>query len=193
QTIIKFQEEELNYGSFYAQWLKCKFLTEKNLQTSSDPWSQKIGSSLLRSIERRTSKLLANESFNACLFLDPRFSHKLTANKRSDAITYLKKLYEKLKETGSIKCDRVNSFPNTSTTLDVEDFDDGDQYVNDYLSQNLEDTNEDSIDVYSKIENLKLPFQKVNTNVLEFWREREFADPELYLLSTICFAIPPTQ
>ncbi|XP_053968436.1 uncharacterized protein LOC128869858 [Anastrepha ludens] len=193
KTIIKFQAEALHYGDFYAQWLRCKLLTEKILQTHDDSLSHTIGKNLLRNIEIRTSKLLTNDSLNACLFLDPRFNHTLTADKRADAITYLKKLYDRLKEMGCIKSDKTNSFNNTSVRLNEEHREDEDEYINAYLCQNLEARNDDDIDVYSKIENLKLSFQRISTNVLEFWKERQFADPELYALTNICFAVPPTQ
>lgn len=34
---------------------------------------------------------------------------------------------------------------------------------------------------------------KGNSSVLDFWKSRKESDPELYGLSNICFAIPPTQ
>jgi len=51
----------------------------------------------------------------------------------------------------------------------------------------------ESTNVYEKIETLKLPFMKSNVNVLNFWKDRKSNDPELYALSKVCFAIPPTQ
>ncbi|XP_067617601.1 uncharacterized protein [Eurosta solidaginis] len=234
KTIIKFQEEELHYYDLYAQWLKCKILTEKLVQISPDSLSQLIGNNLLNNIEHRTSQLLTNECVNACLYLDPRFNHILSAHKRADAIVFLKKIYDRLKEMGgptecesssiksencmettssiksepcmettssiksehcmettsSIKSEKSDSTYNTLTVFNAAALEDEDDYVNEYLCQNLEARNADHTDVYSKIENLKLPFQRVNTNILEFWKERESVDPELYALSNICFAIP---
>ncbi|XP_034487200.1 uncharacterized protein LOC117791518 [Drosophila innubila] len=51
----------------------------------------------------------------------------------------------------------------------------------------------ESTNVYEKIETLKLPFMKSIVNVLNFWKDRKSNDPELYALSKVCFAIPPTQ
>lgn len=112
KTIIKFQEEQLNYGDFYAQWLKCKLSTENIVAENIGSESSlkfKIGSTLLKSLEKITSKLLSNESLNACIFLDSRFQHILTANKRSDAICYLKLLWDRMK--------RKNTNTNASQNL----------------------------------------------------------------------------
>ncbi|XP_043867344.1 uncharacterized protein LOC122757843 [Drosophila mojavensis] len=61
-----------------------------------------------------------------------------------------------------------------------------------YLGATISPT-DDCTDVYTKIETLKLPYMKANVNVLNFWRERKSTHPELYALSKVCFAIPPTQ
>ncbi|XP_046869292.1 uncharacterized protein LOC124461931 [Drosophila willistoni] len=61
-----------------------------------------------------------------------------------------------------------------------------------YLAATISPTDE-CTDVYTKIETLILPYMKANVNVLNFWRERRSSDPELYELSKVCFAIPPTQ
>lgn len=73
KTIIKFQEEQLHYGNLYAQWLKCKIMTEKVVENNADyndSFIKIIGDKLLNCIASRTTKLLTNESLNACLFLD---------------------------------------------------------------------------------------------------------------------------
>lgn len=79
-TIIKFQEEKLNFGDFYAQWLKCKLMTENIIEescVSGAGFINTIGFELLKHIERRTSTLMDNKSMVARLLLDPRFQHIL--------------------------------------------------------------------------------------------------------------------
>lgn len=71
EDIIKFQADYMHYGNFNAQWLKCKMLTSKNYKIMQPKvWGKKIGNKVLESIEKRTSKLLENESLNSCLLLD---------------------------------------------------------------------------------------------------------------------------
>ncbi|XP_037932575.1 zinc finger BED domain-containing protein 4-like [Teleopsis dalmanni] len=165
KTIVKFQEEQLHYGNFYAL---C----------------------LMESIETRTHKLLSNASLDACLFLDPRFHQMLNDSQRVEAVAYLKKLWEKIKSHVPKLLHSSNPSHLTATeSVQVLEEDD-DDLLNEYLAANLVPTDE-WIDVYLKIERLNLPFMKANLNVLNFWKERQCSDPELYALSG--FAIPPTQ
>ncbi|XP_046868368.1 uncharacterized protein LOC124460831 [Drosophila willistoni] len=66
------------------------------------------------------------------------------------------------------------------------------ELLDDFLSSSMVVPNE-STNVYAKIETLKLPVMKANTDVLCFWKYKKTTDPELYALSKVCFAIPPTQ
>ena len=34
---------------------------------------------------------------------------------------------------------------------------------------------------------------KSEQDVLQFWSEKQYTDKELYAISTVCFAVPPTQ
>ncbi|XP_043865087.1 uncharacterized protein LOC122757888 [Drosophila mojavensis] len=66
------------------------------------------------------------------------------------------------------------------------------ELLDDFLSASMVVPNE-STNVHAKIETLKLPVMKANTDVLCFWKYKKSTDPELYALSKVCFAIPPTQ
>lgn len=190
---MKFQEEQLHYGDFYAQWLKCKLFTQRIADENSESVGNvkyKIAHILLESIEKRTMKLLENEGINACLFMDPRFHHTLTGEKRTEATIYLKKIWDKVKA--------LNTKESTSSTcvnpaIDSEDMDIGEQLLTSFLSGQIQRSSRASIDVYLKIESLNLPFMRSDTNVLNFWKEKKYEEPELYALSNVCFAIPPTQ
>jgi len=63
--------------------------------------------------------------------------------------------------------------------------------LDDFLSANI--VPNESTDVHGKNESLKLSYMKSSENVLNFWKVRELSDAELYALSKICLAIPPTQ
>jgi hypothetical protein len=76
KAILRFQVEKLNFGDFYADWLRMKLLIENKLSNylaeSSHPHLA-IYEMLDKSIKAREKKLMRNEGLNACLFLDPRF------------------------------------------------------------------------------------------------------------------------
>lgn len=193
KTIVKFQEEQLHYGNFYALWLTCKLTTNQILQSrtdSEDSISFQIGKTLIKSMETRTEKLLSNVGFEACLYLDPRFQQILSSTQKQNAIQFLKVLWEKIKA--------INPKLNTSTTLansmSVEEELENNEFdlLDSYLGATVSPSDE-CVDVFTKIETLKLPYMKANVNVLNFWKERKAIDPELNALSKVCFAIPPTQ
>ncbi|XP_017491927.1 PREDICTED: uncharacterized protein LOC108380071, partial [Rhagoletis zephyria] len=193
QKAIKiFQEEQLHYGNFYAQWLKCKICTEKIIKDSNHPLIKTIGDMILQSFEKRTNTLMRNNSLISCLYLDPRFHHTLTANQKMEATQYLKTIWDRINETnpGGI----AHSTPNSSAHQTPNQFFDvEDELLNEYLSQGIEANVGTATDVHTKIKNLQLPILRSDANVLIFWKEKQFTDPEMYALSNVCFAIPPTQ
>ncbi|XP_036329024.1 uncharacterized protein LOC118741222 [Rhagoletis pomonella] len=192
-VIKKFKAEHLHYGDFYAQWLKCKILTDKIMQiNASNDMVNKIGKKILESIEKRTSKLLENESLNACLYLDPRFHHTLNLTKRQQAVVYLNHLWEKLCSVAD-PSELVSRNTPEKTERNFED--EAEEMLNSFLAEKLQTASCEIAypDVYTKIESLHLPFLRSDTDVLQYWREKRHTDPELCALSNICFGIPATQ
>ncbi|XP_017140741.1 uncharacterized protein LOC108154836 isoform X1 [Drosophila miranda] len=192
KTILKFEEEQLHYGNFYAQWLKCKICTEKIVKDASQTLTTTIGNIILNSIDKRTTKFMNSKRLVSCLYLDPRFHHTLTAEQKVQARDYLKQIWDRITELNpevtSCSASMV-SIPDQSV-----DFDEEDELLNQYLTQGLLEANVGSkSDVYTKIETLQLPFQRIDVDVLSFWQAKENSDQELYAISKVCFAIPPTQ
>ncbi|KAI8116039.1 hypothetical protein CVS40_11832 [Lucilia cuprina] len=148
RTIVKFQEDQLHYGNFYAEWLN---------------------------MENKTKKLLNNEILVSCLYLDPRFYHTLTPTQKHEATN------------------TVTPLSKSSQLEAIEFSQDADEYLTEYLTKNFTSTSNEEIEVGAKIDNLHLSFPGVDTNVLHFWRNKQYSEPELYELSNICFAVPPTQ
>ncbi|KAH8308623.1 hypothetical protein KR044_003080, partial [Drosophila immigrans] len=179
------------YGNFYALWLVCKLSTNQILATnasSKDSIIYTIGETLMESMEARTKKLVSNVGFDACLFLDPRFHHILDGAQKERAIYFLKTLWAQLKVHSPIP----NLSSSTNSMASDSKRNESNLYLlDDFLSATV--VPNESIDVHGKIETLKLPYMKSSLNVLNFWKERKLSDPELYALSKICFAIPPTQ
>lgn len=193
KTIVKFQEEQLHYGNFYALWLTCKLTTKEILQSRSDSENSigfEIGKTLIKSIETRTEKLISNVGFDACLYLDPRFQQILSSSQKKNAVHFLKALWEKIKANNP----KLNSSTTSVNCISLEERLENNEFdlLDSYLESTMSPVDE-CTDVFTKIETLKLPYMKANVNVLNFWRERKSSDPELYALSKVCFAIPPTQ
>ncbi|XP_075162572.1 uncharacterized protein LOC142235198 [Haematobia irritans] len=187
-ALDKFQVEHLHYGNFYAQWLKCKMLTSKTVQNNNEKvFVKRIGTALLNSMEERMSHLLVEKSFNACLFLDPRFHHTLSVEQRQEAIDYLKCIWEKIRDTSNDE----TLLMATDTTFQ----DEGEELLNLFLTEKLQTPAGDAFntDVYAKIENLHMPFMRSDTDVLHFWKEKKHSEPQLYALSKVCFGIPTTE
>ncbi|XP_049302982.1 uncharacterized protein LOC115065771 [Bactrocera dorsalis] len=190
KTIVQFQQEQLHYGNFYALWLVCKLSTNQIVTTSTsskDSIIYTIGEMLIESMETRTKKLVSNVGFDACLYLDPRFQHILDGSQKQRAIHFLKTLWAQIKIHSPIQ----NLSITNSKTSDTEHRESTLDLLDDFLSIGV--VPNESTDVHRKIEMLKLPYMKSSTNVLNFWKERKSSDPELYALSKIVFAIPPTQ
>ncbi|XP_050338888.1 zinc finger BED domain-containing protein 4-like [Bactrocera neohumeralis] len=192
KTIKKFQEEQLHYSNFYAQWLKLKISTEKIVRESSQQLTKTIGNQIISSIEKRTEILLKNKFVISCLFLDPRFQHILSLQQKNDAIIHLKYIWDRLcslNPTGNM-CTTPNS---SKTQMENYFFDEEDALLEAYLSQGVQTEGNSTMDVYSKIENLQLPYQRLDTDVLTYWKEKQYTDQELYAISNVCYAVPPTQ
>ncbi|XP_073829183.1 uncharacterized protein [Musca autumnalis] len=163
EAIVKFQAENLHYGNFYAEWLKCKMITSKLVQNNTNTLVKYIG-----------EKVPSHPKWD----------------KREKAVTYLSNLWKKY------CCVTSKDVADTTVLTPQGSFEnEADEMLNSFLADILESPNGEIVhnDVYSKIKNLHLSFMRSGTNVLEFWKERKYSEPELYALSCVCFGIPPTQ
>lgn len=199
KAVIKFSQEELHYGDFYAQWLKTKLMTEKlrEIHKNKKKFCLKLITLLLQSFESRSKEMLHHKHFYGCLFLDPRFQHTLNLEQKLEAISYLKQLWNRAKvfRSNAIEEKRMTSNSDNVNNLveqPSELVDDEDAFLNEFLSQDIPIRDRTVDDVHMKIEKFKLPFQLVDTNVLQFWQEQTFSEPELYILSSVCFGMPIT-
>ncbi|XP_028898464.2 zinc finger BED domain-containing protein 4 [Zeugodacus cucurbitae] len=192
KTIKKFQEEQLHYRNFYAQWLKLKICTDKIVNDATHDMTRTIGEKILSSIEMRSKILLNNKFLISCLFLDPRFQHTLTPQQKNYAVNHLKSIWDRINDINSTG--QLCSTPNSGSHQSVNHFfDEEDELLNAYLEQGIQTEVSSTFDVYSKIDNLQLPFQRIDADVLTFWKGKQCTDQELYALSNVCFAVPPTQ
>lgn len=103
--------------------------------------------------------MLNNKFLVSCLFLDPRFQHILSPQQKTDAINHLKSIWDRLyslNPTGNM-CSTPNSSFNQ---IDNFFYDEEDEMLEAYLSQGVQSKVNSSIDVYTKIENLQLAYQR---------------------------------
>ncbi|KAM7358160.1 uncharacterized protein ACRADG_003215 [Cochliomyia hominivorax] len=194
KSINKFYQEELLFGDFYAQWLKCRILTEKLLKANKHKgnYLEIILLELLKSIENRSNELLNHDYHKACLYLDPRFQHTLSKREKIFAVDYLNQIWNVAKIYNSDLQDPVTVIKTTTnSSIQFSDSEDDDVCLNKFLFQSAQ-INE-STGIYKKLEELKLPFQMANTNILAFWNDYKCKEPQIYTLAKICFAIPATQ
>lgn len=185
--LIKYQEENLHYSNFYANWLTCKLLVQQIVTNSeNDSFVKTVGELILQFIDNRSVLLLNNNLLIACLYFDPRFQHTLNIVQKERAISCLKSLWNKYASLNKeFETSALNSTDGCDVNLEDEDL------LTAFLRQDvIEDT---EINVHAKIENLKLPFLKSDTCVLKYWKERKSADLELYIISNIIYGVPPTQ
>lgn len=195
-SLLRFYQEELIYGDFYAEWLTSKLLTEKLFKTvqNQESYLHIILTELLKSVENRSNELLNQDHFKACLYLDPRFQHTLNLPEKMFAVEYLNQLWSRCKMFNHDLVDPVTDlikqeFSNSSITKEKEDL--GDRLLDEYLRQYIQES--EVTGLYKKLENLKLPFQKATCNILQFWQDYKINESEIYNLVTVCFAIPATQ
>ncbi|KAI8120087.1 hypothetical protein CVS40_8584 [Lucilia cuprina] len=123
-----------------------------------------VGTFLLENMAIRSKKIMENDMLRACLNFDPRFQHKLKPN------------YVQSARNNNVELEATGELDILTEHLMPQDSDETENYS-----------------TYAKIENLKLNFQRSTICVLNYWKQRRFTDPELYILSNIIFGVPPTQ
>ncbi|XP_037807532.1 uncharacterized protein LOC119600994 [Lucilia sericata] len=192
KSIIKFNTADMHFGDFYAQWLKTKLLTA-NLASANgnfeNAYTTALSTQLLNIIEARTKELLDKDCFDACLYLDPRFHHTLSVEKKAKALNYLKEIWSR---SNVYKVDVINAAMEDNMAP-KRLIDDEDAFLNEFLSHDAPKLDIKTTDIHKEIEGLKLPFKSVDTNILAYWNKLKLRNPDMYALSAICFAIPATQ
>lgn len=155
-------------------------------------------------LNTRLPLLKKNPMMLCAVFLDRRYSSELTVDERAFTIRTILKLWDEVK----LENNNNNNTENEPNVNDSFEFADNASVLESYFSSKGVDlmAPEDSHDgkpnynlsnaaMYNILHSFDetVGRQPVNKNVLEFWKEQRFAYPEIYLLSTIINAIPPTQ
>lgn len=136
------------------------------------------------------------------VFLDRRYSTELGSEERALAIRTLVKLWEQIRsEHGNNSnienCDSDSfTFADTASVLEAYFNSKGVDLMASTSSNNKEPnlciSNASMINMLHMFDE-KEGRQQTTKNVLEYWEEEKGVYPEIYLLSTIINAVPPTQ
>lgn len=177
-----------------------------NLQNylSSVPQISNLAEWLQTELCRRLPMLNKNPLMLCAVFLDRRYSSELNRDEKALAIRTLIKIWESI----GTQTNNNNSTENEGDGNERFQIADNASVLEAYFnskgvalmaSVNSNDgkpkyglSNAEMYDNLVKFDE-EMGRQPSNKNVLEFWREQKCVYPEIYLLSTIINAIPPTQ
>lgn len=214
-TTIALQEERLLLGDFFALWMKCKIRLQHLAERSDNPLAQHLQMSmekrergqLYKTGREKCTPLFEYPGFKAALFLDPRYFSFLEGDDVESAKVYLLHLWERILKLR--RSQHAESCNDDNTALcDGND-------NNNILSSASEDEDDDlkhilslkdserytSTAIRSKV-NIRLVLDnyftgtkrlKAKTDVVQYWEDQRFRQPDLYELSSAVLAIPATQ
>lgn len=191
--------QRINYtlSDFYGQLIAIR----ENLKAYSNTAVQTndLAAYLLTGLNGRLPLLLKNPLMVCAVFLDRRFSSELNTDEKVFALRALVKLWEGIRSEYS---QNNNSIEN-NTSFEFKHKDNVlENYFNakgiEVMVDNLNNTPNymlTNVAMFDTLRNFdeKVGRQPTNKNVLEFWEQNKTKFPEIYLLSAIINAVPPTQ
>lgn len=201
-TTKQLQLVEFTLSDFYG----CLLVLKENLIKYLDnvPQITNLAAFLQTELNSRLPMIVKNPLMLCAIFLDRRYSTELTNDEKTLAIRTLIKLWEDIRyeHLGS------NSNNDNVNNNDSFDFQDNVSVLESYFKSKGVDsvaldcceTEEPDYSLSnSQMEALlwnfdgKMKRQPSSTKLLEFWSKNEKTFPEIYRLSTIINAIPPSQ
>lgn len=178
------QAESATLSDFYGYWTTVRIKMRK---FGIDDF---VGV-LMNEMDQRETLLFENPVMLSTIYLDPRFQRALTAEQKEIAIRFLVGLHEKIKtlETRSIHNAELSSDSNESNSIDELT-----AFLNSIQETPvIDDVNETSTDIRSKLKNFDGTKANLTMPVLQFWEEQKQLEPELYKLVLAVFSVYPTQ
>lgn len=181
---VKLQAEHCTLSDFFGFWK----LIEIKIRKCNHPLQQYI----LSEMQRRETILISNPVILGCIFLDPRYQRSLQPDQKRTAMLFLKSIYHRITSIQSndqIDVGVVTNDGEKSNSFEelFEYFDSVEQTTNTNTQQS------DDLSIEQIIENFDGKRESFKTSVLEYWEQNKNVTPELYKISQIIFAIPPTQ
>lgn len=185
---LKLQSETCTLSDFFGFWSSL-YLKIQKIQ-------HELCNEILNEMRLKEELLLNNPVMTASIYLDPRYQRALKSDQKELAIDYLKKVYHKIQIVESQHEENANDVENENdrSSTSVDELTNYLDSINGYVHDIQEPTN---ILVNASIEQVIRKFdgqkEPLNTSVLDFWKKNRLNENELYKLSSVLFAIPPTQ
>lgn len=200
-TTKALQRVDFTLSDFYGYLIVLKENIKQFLQNAEQQTN--LATCLQSELINRMPMLMKNPMMICAVFLDRRYSSELNPDEKVFAIRTLIKIWEQ------IRSDEIKMNENSEMDGDIEfKFPDNASVLEQYFSSkgvDLEDKNEtingranfsiNNARMYDILEQFdkNVGRQHATKGVLEYWEEKKAIFPEIYLLSTVINAIPPTQ
>lgn len=187
------QYSSYTLSDFYGGWLKMTRRLEQLVQQQDG--SNDFALTLLEHTRKREPSLLNNSAMLAAVYLDPRYSFKLTAEEKKIAKFSLEKLLERVHQ--------AKAQLTQSKQAAVTEQQNNDSFEDDCVKSGLRRTfygetgnsaspadvgNNDLFTAYDEIARIHH-----KNSILQFWEDHSIQHPVLYELARIVLAIPPSQ
>lgn len=188
---ICIQHSAYTLSDFYGNWLQMKRKIEQLAKPQDE--LNNFAFILLEQILKRESSLVNNSAMLAAIYLDPRYSFKLTVEEKKIAKLTLENLLERVRRAKL----RTTRTQQKAVTADEDSFEE--ECVKSGLSRTFYGKNDsstlpasgDSDSLFAAYEDIGRIHHK--TSILQFWVEQSKFHPVMYELASIIHAIPPSQ
>lgn len=207
---VAVQNHDFTLSDFYGEWIKMHFLLKK-LVPAAGTSKTNLASKLLDELEARKVKLIDNPAMVACIYLDPRFKHRLAANEITLAKNVISDMWIR------VKCDRQNEEPVVheeepplDTTNDIDMDDEFEKFlgadddigldepmtatrVGEHMNTvpDFSKSRSQFVDALTKYGNLTRIDHR--NPILQYWETIKELHPEVHFMANIFHGIPPTQ
>lgn len=174
------------------------------------PQKTNLATSLQTELMKRMNMITKNPMMVCAVFLDRRYSSELKTEEKSFAIMTLMKIWNQIRSEHTENMDTSIDDSGDNDGIGAQQFEyrNNDSVLEDYFSfkgvgldshiqlkndkPNFSMCGAEIYDILVDFDS-KTGRQPTSKNVIEYWEEQKLNYPEIYLLSTIINAIPPTQ
>lgn len=199
-TTKELQRIDFTLSDFYGRLIVIRETLKTYLNTADQ--LDNLAQYLQIELNTRTPLLMKNPLMICAVFLDRRFSSELTTDEKVLAMRALVKLWEEIRSDNSNNNNRAENNNEMLNTVNSENV--LEHYFNSKgvkLTTAVIDNNNEpnynltNTEMFENFQNFdeKVGRQPANVNTVDFWEQHKTVYPEIYLLSTIINAVPPTQ
>lgn len=212
-TTKELQRINFTLSDFYGHLLALKENLKIFLESNNNPASN-LATCLQLELNRRLPMLIKNPLMICAVFLDRRYSTELNTDEKALAIRTLVKIWADFRsdhandknssnndssDDNNTEQNSASQFQKNATVLESYFNAKGVQLVQTNDVSNRIDgepiystSNAEMIEILQSFDR-KEGRQHVNKNIIDYWHERKAVHPEIYLISKVINAVPPTQ